>query len=771
VSEEGLLLGRILLVDDDPQLRRLVARDLEEAGHTCLVAADPAEARRFLRTEQVELMLCDVHMPGESGMTLLREVIAQHADVGTVMISGVDDPRFAETALGLGALGYLVKPVTPTELLIGVSNALRRLREQRGEKESAVQLAQAAQNLGAELEAERGRIERLQEETRSSEGQIAELQARIAALEERQRLIERLSEAQRELLAAGSPEALLDAVLAGAELLSGQQVIQLRLIDPEDSSFTFVAAARGLDGKGGGALPVDEPPASAFAAAGVDQVLSLPLVQDDSVVGSLNVASPELNGSSRQAVELLEEFAGHAATRLAAAGLVGKLPEVFEDDLTGLPTRARLLQKLDQAIQGADPLEAPVALVATTLDIKPASANVLPEGDLDLLRVEFSRRLRATVDDVNPVARASGNEFLILLTDSISRADPIAVAETVVRIGKEPFELGARKLTATVSAGVSYGASRPNELLRDAEIALFQARRRGGGRHEKHSPGLRATLRSVQPLEAELIDAVDRGEFSVLYEPIVGLQARELRAVELIPRWNNPHRGCVPGMVFSPLAEEMGVIDSIARPLLAQACEQAVAWGEVCRGDRPLSLAVNMTARELASDDLIPYLTNVLTASGLHPHNLIVEVNELVLVLHLDQVIGPLEGLRELGVRLAVDEFGTANMSLHELGRLPFDMLKLGRSLIDGIGHGVEEGELVRNVVELALAYDLQLIAQGVERARQAAELDGMGCRLGQGYYFSQPLDLNGMTALMHRARAGYGRLGPVRGQDLRLGG
>ena len=203
MSEEGLLLGRILLVDDDPQLRRLVARDLEEAGHTCLVAADPAEARRFLRTEQVELMLCDVHMPGESGMTLLREVIAQHADVGTVMISGVDDPRFAETALGLGALGYLVKPVTPTELLIGVSNALRRLREQRGEKESAVQLEQAAQNLGAELEAERGRIERLQEETRSSEGQIAELQARIAALEERQRLIERLSEAQRELLAAG----------------------------------------------------------------------------------------------------------------------------------------------------------------------------------------------------------------------------------------------------------------------------------------------------------------------------------------------------------------------------------------------------------------------------------------------------------------------------------------------------------------------------------------------------------------------------------------
>ena len=111
-------------------------------------------------------------------------------------------------------------------------------------------------------------------------------------------------------------------------------------------------------------------------------------------MGSLNVASPELNGSSRQAVELLEEFAGHAATRLAAAGLVGKLPEVFEDDLTGLPTRARLLQKLDQAIQGADLLEAPVALVATTLDIKPASANVLPEGDLDLLRVEFSRRLR-----------------------------------------------------------------------------------------------------------------------------------------------------------------------------------------------------------------------------------------------------------------------------------------------------------------------------------------------------------------------------------------
>ena len=248
------------------------------------------------------------------------------------------------------------------------------------------------------------------------------------------------------------------------------------------------------------------------------------------------------------------------------------------------------------------------------------------------------------MDDVNPVARASGNEFLILLTDSISRADPIAVAETVVRIGKEPFELGARKLTATVSAGVSYGASRPDELLRDAEIALFQARRRGGGRHEKHSPGLRATLRSVQPLEAELIDAVDRGEFSVLYEPIVGLQARELRAVELIPRWNNPHRGCVPGMVFSPLAEEIGVIDSIARPLLAQACEQAAAWGEVCRGDRPLSLAVNMTARELASDDLIPYLTDVLTASGLHPHNLIVEVNELVLVLHLDQVIGPLEG-------------------------------------------------------------------------------------------------------------------------------
>jgi diguanylate cyclase (GGDEF)-like protein len=752
VSDEAQLVGRILLVDDDPQLRRLVARDLGEGGHTCLVASDPAEARRILGSEQIELMLCDVHMPGESGMTLLREVIDAHPEVGTVMISGVDDPRFAEAALGLGALGYLVKPVTPAELLIGVSNALRRLRAERGEKQSAVQLEQAAQSLGAELEAERERVEQLQAETRSSGNQISELRARIAELEERQRLLERLAEAQRELLAAGSPEALLEAVLAGAEALTGQDVAELRLVDPEDSSFTFVAAAHGN-------------------APGGAQLLSLPLMGEDRVVGSLGVAAPDLNGSTEQATEMLRDFAIQAAARLVSSGVAGGLPDSYEDELTGLPTRARLLQKLDQAIQRADRAEAPVALVAAMLDIKTTTAGVLSEADLDSLRVEFARRLRATMHESNTVARASANEFLILLADPMSRADPIAVAELVVRTGKDPFELGPRKLGARVSAGVAFGAERPSELLRDAEVALFQARRRGGGRHEKHSPSLRASLRSVQPLEMELIDAIERDEFTVLYEPIVGLQARELRAVELIPRWQNPQRGCVPAMVFGPLAEEMGVIEAIARPLLAQACGQVAAWGEEFRGDRPLSLAVNMTARELAGEDLATHVSGALSASGLHPHNLIVEVDELVLVLHLDQVIGPLEKLRELGVRLAIDEFGTANMSLHELGRLPFDMLKLGRSLIDGIGHGVEEGELVRNVVDLALAYDLQLIAQGVERARQAAELDGMGCRLGQGYYFSQPLDLNGMTALMHRARAGYGRLGAVRGQDLRLGG
>jgi diguanylate cyclase (GGDEF)-like protein len=414
--------------------------------------------------------------------------------------------------------------------------------------------------------------------------------------------------------------------------------------------------------------------------------------------------------------------------------------QAFHDPLTGLANRALLTSEIDTALASGSG----VAVMFIDLDDFKGVNDTLGHVVGDQLLCGAGARIARSIRTEDTVARLGGDEFAVVIRAPLEAIDATAAstAERIVRSFDLPVGAGERLLSVNLSIGVAtstHSGPATADLLRDADVAMYEAKSAGKGRYEIFTPSMRDAVVRRHTMRDELEAALDQGELVVQYQPIVTLHDGRVTAVEALVRWEHPVRGRIPPLEFIPLAEETGLIVPLGRFVLEQACVQAAAWAAA--GDAAIGMQVNLSARELEDPGLIANVAETLERTGLPASLLTLEITETLLV--RDAVAGgaTLEGLRALGVQLALDDFGTGYSSLSYLRSLPLTSVKIAKEFIDGMGRADHDAAFVRLIVELARVRGLRVVAEGIETAEQLEALRRLDCDRGQGYYFSRPVD------------------------------
>jgi diguanylate cyclase (GGDEF)-like protein/PAS domain S-box-containing protein len=425
----------------------------------------------------------------------------------------------------------------------------------------------------------------------------------------------------------------------------------------------------------------------------------------------------------------------------------------FHDGLTGLPNRTRLGDRLSLAVERARRSAGyRFAVLFIDLDRFKIVNDSLGHDLGDRLLVDLSRRLESCVRKLDTVARLGGDEFAILLDGITGPEDATLVAARISETLTRPFDLNGHEFSTTASIGIAYsspGYERHEDILRDADTAMYRAKANGKNRYEVFDAGMHARAVEALRVEAELRRAVESGEIVPYYQPVIALSTGELAGFEALARWHHPQRGLVGPADFIPLAEETGLIAPLGISVLRQACEQMGRWDREFQWAQALSMSVNVSVRQFRQLDFAEEIRSSLAAAGIAPERLRLEITESAL---MDDAAGAVETLRQLksiGVRLAIDDFGTGYSSLSYLHRFPIDALKIDRSFVTRMSTDRESRGIVKTIITLGDELGMDVVAEGVETAEHRDALAGFACEYGQGYFFSRPLDDAGAAELL----------------------
>jgi diguanylate cyclase (GGDEF)-like protein/PAS domain S-box-containing protein len=462
------------------------------------------------------------------------------------------------------------------------------------------------------------------------------------------------------------------------------------------------------------------------------------------VVNERPYATIDLRLAARRTLNLEElQFLHEVADVVAAAGeraqREGRISHgAHHDPLTGLANRALLVDRLQHALARSARSGTTVAVLFADLDRFKVVNDSLGHAAGDALLVEVAVRLQATLRLEDTVARFGGDEFVMVCSDLGGPQEAEVIAARVVAALSRPHELDGREVIAPPSIGIALASGAgvdAEDLIADADLAMYQAKSAGRGCWALFSPALRGDTERVE-LEADLRHAVERGELVLHYQPVVDLRSGRIVGAEALVRWQHPERGLLAPDAFLPLAEDSGLIVPVSRWVIAEACRQAAGW---VRADRGFRISVNVSARLLtpAFGELVQ---RTLAEAALAPSSLVIEVTETSLVQDAERAVSVLAELRRGGVRISVDDFGTGYSSLAYLKRLPVDCLKVDRSFVRELGPAAEDSAIVAAVVALARTVGLEVVAEGVETAEQLACLRALSCQGAQGYLFSRPL-------------------------------
>lgn len=432
----------------------------------------------------------------------------------------------------------------------------------------------------------------------------------------------------------------------------------------------------------------------------------------------------------------------------------------FHDSLTGLPNRAMFTQLLQAEIESnkrrTDHL---FAVLFLDLDRFKNINDSMGHTHGDLLLVAFAERLERTLRPIDTLARFGGDEFAILLSGIEDTTAAVRVAERIHEELTQPFNLDKNSAFASASIGIalsSTGYERPEDILRDADTAMYRAKENGKARYEMFDSGMHAKAVSRLQLEHDLRQAVEQKEFCVYYQPIIALETKHLAGFEALVRWNHPRRGIVSPADFIPVAEETGLIVPIGRWVLEEACRKVREWQLASPSHRALSLSVNLSGRQVAQPDLVEQIQQALEESRLNPHHLKLEITESVVMENAEAAAQTLKQLRALGVQLSIDDFGTGYSSLSYLHRFPLNYLKIDRSFVDRMTTDGDDA-IVRTIATLARNLGMEVIAEGIETEEQYKRLKALGCEYGQGFLFSRPVNVEAAYRLLEKDTAGGG--------------
>jgi diguanylate cyclase (GGDEF)-like protein len=411
----------------------------------------------------------------------------------------------------------------------------------------------------------------------------------------------------------------------------------------------------------------------------------------------------------------------------------------LRDPLTGLPNRTMALDRLDQALRRRRRDNTNVAAIMIDLDRFKVINDSLGHGAGDGLLQALAPRLREILRTSDTVARLSGDEFVIVCEAPCGLHQVIAVAQRAAAAIAQPFALDTGEHFVSASIGISVAArsdETPESLLRDADAAMYRAKKAGGGRYEVFDDQMRAEVLGRLRIETELRQALDHDELRVYYQPIIDTTTGLPRGVEALVRWQHPQRGLIAPLSFIPIAEETGLIIDLGRWVLEAACHQGAIWQR--RFARPLKMFVNVSGRQIADPSFPPEVAEIVRRSGLQPGTLCLEVTESVLIDEAGATMTVLDQLAKDGVRLTLDDFGTGYSSLSHLKQFPLAGLKIDAAFTSGLGRTAADAAIVKSVVDLARALGLTVVAEGVETDEQLGHLRRLGCTRAQGYLFSR---------------------------------
>ena len=494
------------------------------------------------------------------------------------------------------------------------------------------------------------------------------------------------------------------------------------------------------------------------AASGIRQAMVTPLRGESELMGSIVIANRLTEGTAftSEDLKLLETLANQSAIALENGQLEQSLAELsrlkeelryqaYHDSLTNLGNRSLFVERVDARLEQPVGDLVPVVLFLDLDDFKVVN-DTLGHAVGDRLLAAAADRIRGCVRTDDVAARLGGDEFAILVEDKPDLSRSIAVANRIIEALRLSFPIEGQEITVGGSVGIAAAKgdmTRADELLRNADVAMYIAKANGKGRAAVFEPTMHAAIVERHALSAELSRSLGRGELVVFYQPIVALATGALEGVEALVRWRHPTRGLVLPDEFIPLAEENGAILALGQWVLEEACRQVAAWKAF--GPRAgLTLTVNLSAAQLREPSIVDDIDRIVSESGLRPDQLVLEMTETAMFHDTATTIARLEALRSRGIRIAVDDFGTGYSSLGYLRRFRVDILKIAREFV---GDDSDEGAFAAAIIALGRTLRLRIVAEGIEQPWQLERLRSLGCEFGQGYYFARPTDAAGFEA------------------------
>ncbi len=532
------------------------------------------------------------------------------------------------------------------------------------------------------------------------------------------------------------------------------------LMEPVDSD--VADEMRDLLERTGGAITLDTPFGGGrmqryLEARAVTHAIIAPLPGEERVIGAIMLANRfgVVRSFDHDDLRLLDTLAGNASVALQYDRLEQAVMQLsvlqeqlhhqaYHDPLTGLANRSLFTDKVREAIAGG---RGELAVLFIDLDDFKTVNDSLGHAAGDEMLVSVASRLRSSLRPEDLVARLGGDEFAVMVEDPHdAEAAAVRVSRRIMEAFVLPVGVGSESVAVYVSVGIATshaGSSSAEELIRDADVAMYKAKTTGKGHFQVFHPSMGAAVLERHGLKEELRLAIERQELTLYFQPIVDLDTGRLVAEEALVRWEHPRRGLVGPAEFVPLAEETGLILSLGQYVLEEACQQACRW-EARRAADPtggteVAVHVNLSAVELRDPKLVTRVHRTLVEAQVDPRSVIFEITETVLLDDSERVSTAIGDLRALGVRFALDDFGTGYSSLSYLHTLPFDMLKIAKSFVDGLARGGREASFVRMMIELARTLGVTVIAEGIETQEQVDALVVLECDLGQGFHLGRP--------------------------------
>lgn len=591
-----------------------------------------------------------------------------------------------------------------------------------------------------------------------------------ASLAERKTLLERLSRIQRSIAGRAPLQQTLDAIVAGVRDVLEDDIVVLHRLDEEHPGFMNAIAITGADSVAMEALRLlqdsegacglaikredvvvmedyahasDRGAIKAFVDRNLQAAMAAPVRESGRVVGSLGVASfRDGRTYTETEQEVLTTFAEHVSIALTDAQTLRAVRQALHDPLTGLPSRTLLLDRLEYALSRCQRDGSRVAVIFLDLDRFKLINDTLGHAAGDDMLIRVGGIIRRTIRASDTVGRIGGDEFAIVLEDVNAHYDVVIMVERILSGLREPLHINGVVVHPAGTIGVAIsgnGTETAETLLRDADMAMYCGKQDARGDYMIYSPTMRQDRADRIALEADLRLALERHEFTLVYQPIMDLSQPQMIGVEALIRWQQPTRGNVPPLTFIPIAEECGLIVKIGVWVLRETCRQMAMWNAHC-GRRLAMVSVNVSPRQLLDPTFIADVAAILRETGIDPRSLVLEITETAVLKNTERIIQTLIDLRALGVRIALDDFGTGYSSLTHLLRLPLDVVKIDKTFIDDVVVSTTSRALAHAIIALGRALDIIIIAEGIEDLDQVELLSSLECPFGQGYHFARPL-------------------------------